>query len=96
MIINNLNIVRIALAPNETNAPLAVDANAVLAFSAAFQRFQPVSRRHNQFAQFRGGMKRKQFPPRGPLNRWRQPAGQFRPKNPLCLRTGKAGDHVQQ
>src|SRR5437016_4789926 len=46
MIINDFNFVRVAAAPPETDSPLAIDQNAVLPFSVAFQGFQFISRWH--------------------------------------------------
>jgi hypothetical protein len=46
VIVGNLNLKGIAVAPGETDPPLIVDADAVLSFAAPFQLFQPVSERH--------------------------------------------------
>jgi hypothetical protein len=43
MIINNFNFVCISIYPPETDAPLPIDANAVLPSTIAIQRFQPVA-----------------------------------------------------
>jgi hypothetical protein len=42
MVVYDLNVVRIALAPAKANSPLIVDPDAVLAFPIAPQGFQPV------------------------------------------------------
>jgi hypothetical protein len=46
VIIDDLNFVRIAVAPFETDPVLIVYANAVLVRSRTLQRLKPVSRRH--------------------------------------------------
>ena len=51
--VNNLNIFRAVPAPAKTNSPLVVDANAVLAFPIALQRFKPICRWRQQVPQFR-------------------------------------------
>jgi hypothetical protein len=43
VIIHNFNVVSVACAPAEANAPLLVDSDAVLAFAVALQRFQQVA-----------------------------------------------------
>jgi len=43
MIINNLNIVRIALKPPEANSPLIIDPDAVLAGAIAPQHLKTVA-----------------------------------------------------
>jgi hypothetical protein len=45
VIINNLDVVGIAVMPAKTEPPLIVDANAVLALSVGSQGLQPVSGR---------------------------------------------------
>jgi hypothetical protein len=42
MVVYDLNVVRIALAPAKANSPLIVDPDAVLAFPIAPQGFQPI------------------------------------------------------
>ena len=44
MVINNLDILRSALSPDEADSPLIVDSDAVQPLSAAAQSFEPVSR----------------------------------------------------
>ena len=42
MIVNNLHVVRLPVFPSEANAPLLVDADAVLAFTVPRQRFKAI------------------------------------------------------
>lgn len=51
MIIYYLDIMRISINPSETDAPLLVDPNAVLALSITLQGFELVSRRNSQIVQ---------------------------------------------
>jgi hypothetical protein len=46
MVINDFNIICIALYPGETDAPLIVDADAVLSFPIPAESFQSISRRY--------------------------------------------------
>lgn len=50
-----------SVSPDETNPPLIVYANGVLSLPVAPQRFQLISRRRGQYAQFRRGMQLQQF-----------------------------------
>lgn len=52
MVVDDLNIVRTAVAPDEAKAPLVVDANTMLSFSFPMQSFQAIPRRRCQVAQF--------------------------------------------
>jgi hypothetical protein len=56
MIVHKLDVVSVPFTPAEADAPLVVDANAVLTGSVAFQRLQPVARRYPQGFQRSGGM----------------------------------------
>ena len=61
MIIDNFDVVRIAMAPDKTDAPLLVDANAVLTCAVASERFQTVAGRHSQVLQCPSGMQHLQL-----------------------------------
>ena len=67
MVIHNLNIVRIAVAPHKADAPLIVDANAVLSLSIALERFQVITRRRRQVAQLCCDIQLSKFSLRHPL-----------------------------
>lgn len=55
VVIDDLNLISIAVAPLEADSPLAVDANGVLAGSFSGEGFQPISGRHAQIlGPFRG------------------------------------------
>src|SRR5262249_5248950 len=48
MIVDDLDIVGVAVAPAEADAPLVIDPNAVLPFAISGQPLQPISRRRPQ------------------------------------------------
>jgi hypothetical protein len=48
VVVRNLHFVRVAVAPNKTNAPLVIDADAVLARAVGTQCFQLISGRRRQ------------------------------------------------
>jgi len=51
VVINDLNVKRIAIAPNETDPILIVDADTVLALPIAFQSFKMIPWKDCQIAQ---------------------------------------------
>ena len=88
VIIGDLNLKGIAVAPGETDPPLIVDADAVLSFAAPFQLFQPVSGRHAKILKRDGPMQDQELPPRRSFDRTKprnvtivkEPLGACRPK----------------
>jgi hypothetical protein len=68
VVIDNLDLVRIALLPAEAYPVLIVDAYAVLALAVAPQRFQPVSVWLPQIVQMRSVVQNLQLSPRNREN----------------------------
>jgi hypothetical protein len=68
MIIDDLDVVGVAIAPNKTDAPLVADADAVLSGSIATKNLQAVARGSDQIPEFDGGVELAQFPQRHALN----------------------------
>ena len=56
MIIHDVDVIRLAVAPDKTQPSLFVNANAVLVQPITLQRFQEFAGRHAQTIQGRGGM----------------------------------------
>ncbi len=67
MVIHYLHIVGIPVAPDKADAPLLVDANAMLPFSLAVERLQAVAWRRCQVAQLCGNVQLSQLALRHPL-----------------------------
>jgi len=61
MIVDDFNFMRIASAPLETDAPLTIDADAMLAFVVAFKHFKFVARRNHQVFQSNSRIQQSQF-----------------------------------
>ena len=59
---------RAILSPEKANSPLVVDADAVLSFAVAHQRFKLIAGRRTQARQLRSGMELKQLASSYPLN----------------------------
>ena len=68
VIVDDLNLVSVTFGPNETEAPLVVDANAVLPLAIATKLLQMVARRHPQVMQGLRVVQHYELAPRGILN----------------------------
>ena len=64
MVIHDLHVVGVAIAPDKADSPLIVDADAVLALAVASQPFETIPRGSRKVAEFDGGIKDSQFPSR--------------------------------
>jgi hypothetical protein len=68
VIIRYLYIIRIAISPVETDAPLVIDAYRVFAFAVAVQLLQAIAWWHHQIVQSRRRVEHQQFPLRHAVN----------------------------
>jgi len=93
MVVHDLNVKGIRTVPAEADAPLVVDADAVLARSAAFQRLQPVARGHRYVSQANGSMQLEELAPARPLYTGRKASSDLPVENLRGLRTGEALNH---
>jgi hypothetical protein len=73
VVIHDLNVMRIAVAPSEADAPLVIDPNAVGSRPATLQQFELVSRRNAEILQPQRLMQEQQLSPRWPFNRLESP-----------------------
>ena len=64
MIIDNFNVFCCARVPDEADAPLAVDSDAVLPLPVASQSFDAIPRNRSHVLQVFGGFEHAQFSPR--------------------------------
>src|ERR1044072_7368728 len=96
MVIYNFHIVRVRALPAETDAPLKITPNTILARPVAFQGFEPIARRHGQISNCGGRMQLQKLAPCRALNIRRKAAGKFSVKNLLCLRASEALNHYVQ
>ncbi len=93
MIVNNLDLIRIAIPPAEGNAPLIIDANTVLARSVAFEFLQAVAGRNSQVFELLGGVNEPELPQHHPLKVGREAPHGLALEKPLGVPIGKALDH---
>jgi hypothetical protein len=68
MVIHDFHAIRIAVLPAKANAPLLIDAYAVLAPPVSMQRLKSIGRGHSQRVQVGCGIEHPQFPHRHALN----------------------------
>jgi len=62
MVIHDFDVMSVALQPNKTNAPLLINANAVVTFAIALQGFESVPRQRRERSDIRRGIQHVKFP----------------------------------
>jgi hypothetical protein len=93
VIIDDLNVVRATVAPDEADSPLLIDSYAVLSLSVSHESFQAVSRRDTEVFNAHTAIQHPQFPKGRLLKVGRQPARILTLKDPLRLSTPEALYH---
>ena len=93
MVVNKLDLVRIAVPPAETNAPLIIDANTVLARSLPFEFLQAIAGRDAQVLELLGGVNEAEFSEHRPPEIGREAPDGLALEEPLRVPIGKALDH---
>jgi hypothetical protein len=92
VIIDNLDLVSTIFPPDKAQAPLVVDADAVLTQAITLEYFELISRRNAQGSQDCGRMQLQQLSPRHPLN-VPKPGYGFAVKQSCRIRAGERMDH---
>lgn len=95
MVIDDADLAALPVVPDETDAPLVVDPDAVLALAASLQRLQPVGRRNAQVVEPLGVVQHPQFAPRDVLNGRRQLSGPLALPDGFGFLVGEIEDHAQ-
>ena len=93
MVVNNLDLIRIAVPPAEANAPLIIDANTVLGRSVPFEFLQAMARRDSQVLELLSGVNETELPQHRPMEVSREAPHGLALEEPLCAPIGKALDH---
>ena len=81
VVINNLDVKGVIVAPHKAHTPLIVHTNAMLPLSIMGQRFEPVARRYTQSIKDRGGVELLKLACSYSLNILRQFEGKLAAKN---------------
>lgn len=63
MIVHNFDVVYVVLSPKETDSPLIIDPNAVLALTIATESLKTISRRNSEIGKLFRSVEVKQFSP---------------------------------
>jgi hypothetical protein len=93
VIVNDLDVVGVTASPSETDPPLIVDADAVLALPITSQSFQAVPRRNTQVVQALGRIKHAELAQRHPLHVRAEPPGWAPHEQALRIPVAEASDH---
>ena len=94
MVIDEFNLVNIAVLPDKAHAPPVVDPDAVLAEAIVDESFQIVAGRHGQSFQSGRGIELEEFPERNPLGVGAEPLGGSTLEDILGVTVTKALDHL--
>ncbi len=92
MVVHDLSIVGVPVAPDEAQTPLVVDPYTVLALAVTMQSFQAITRRSCHISQLRGAVQLPKLPARDALNGLKAPARLPLVKS-LSLRAAERLDH---
>ena len=93
MVVDEFDIPRRAVVPDEADAPSVVDANAVPTPAIAPQSLQSVAGRCAQVVEPAGRIKRQKLHPRALLDRSRQAANRMAGEDGGSVLVGEAPDH---
>ena len=93
MIVRHFDVVGVALLPTEADAPLVIDANAMLASAIARQSFQPIGRWNPQIVQALSDIELYQLAPRKAVQFGGKVAQELALKEPLGVLVAEGLDH---
>lgn len=92
MIVDDLHVVGITIVPDEADAVLIINSNAVLATSIACERLNPVTRKHRQVPKLAGGIELLELSLSNPCHiLW--PAAELASEEPMSLGIFKGPNH---
>ena len=92
VIVDNLDVMSVTVAPNETKAPFVGDADGMLTLAIMLEGFELVPGRKAKGGQLRGGGQHAQFAQGSVLNICK-PAGMFLLEKLLCVTASEALNH---
>jgi hypothetical protein len=95
MVIDDLDFVRVGSTPDETDPPLIVDPDAVLAFAVATKLLEPIPRRRAKIDERLCGVQDQELTQRESNNVRRQTPGALTLEDSFRLRVPKAPDHLR-
>jgi len=93
MLVRHFDVVGVVLLPTEADAPLVIDANAMLASAIARQSFQPIGRRNPQIVQALSDIELYQLAPRKAVQFGGKVGQELTLKKPLGVLVVEGLDH---
>lgn len=96
MVVDDLDVLRTGVGPDEADPPLVVDADAVLPRSVTTQPFQPVAWKRPQVIERLGGIQPSESLERGSLNVGTQTADALAIPQTLRILVAERADHPWQ
>lgn len=93
MVVNDLHVVSVSFPPDKTDAPLIIDADAVLPLAAAMERFEAIGGWRAKVAELHRGIQLAQLSLRDSLDAT-PPPDELPLVQPLCILRAKALDHI--
>jgi hypothetical protein len=93
MIVNDLDLIGIAILPSKADAPLLVHANTVLAGAIAPELLQSIARRHAEVVELLGRIHRHQFAQHRALEIRRIASDGLASEQSLGIAIGECVDH---
>jgi len=93
VIVDDFNVVRVAVGPPEAHAPLVVDPNAVLAEAVAVQFLQAIPWRKPQFVEANGSVDLHELPQHDTPQIHRKMTDGFAAPQALGVSVRKTSDH---
>jgi len=95
MVIHDLDVLCVPIAPYEADPPLVIDTNTVLAFAAAFQGFQSVRGGEAEIIQAESSINGVELHKRTLLNATRKFPSELTPEDFFRLGITKRPDHAR-
>lgn len=96
MIVNNQDLVRIAILPTKADPPLLIDANTVLSGPIAFKSLEAIARRRSEIAKGLGGIHDDELSEHGALQVAGIVSHRLAPKEPFRIPVPEALDHLEK
>lgn len=94
MIVDDLNVIGIAVLPAKTDSPLVIDANTVLAGTISLELLQTVPRWDAQVVKLLGGVHQAEFAQHRAVELGGETPDRLALKQALGVPVGEALDHV--
>jgi len=93
VVVDDLNVKRVAVLPAEANPPLIVDTDTVLTRSVTLELFQPIAGRNPQVVQCLGRVDQAEFAEHGPVELGWEAADCLAAKEPFRVAIAESLDH---